>query len=179
MDTSLQEELIKFWKWFGMTPDEYSKSSANGELESEYVNWNDIYKASEKTIKSLNIKYDAELTECLIQALAIDNECENILEIIKENLIQIPQFSQQVIDSSQHHARWQLAKILGHKDKSVSTSILVKLINEDEDLYVQRRALLSLKIVNLAQARLECIQFTESQDPIFKRIALEIKADKK
>lgn len=172
---TLEKELDDFWIWFGMTPNEYAKSSTNGESETDYSAWNKIYMAAKVTIEQLNNKYDEELAELLIQSLAIDNECENILELIKEHLIHITPFSNQVIVSKQFHARWQLAELLGHKNKNESLSILILLFHKDKDMYVQRRALLSLRNLDLKKAIVECDQFINSPDPILKRIALEIK----
>jgi hypothetical protein len=171
----LEKELNIFWNWFGMTPIEYSMSSANGELETEYSDWSKIYLAAKVAIEKLNDEYDENLAELLIQSLAIDNECENILEFIKEGLTPISQFSKQVVQSNQEHARWQLAELLGHKNPSISSIILEQLIKEDQDTYVQRRALLSLRRIDLKKAKIECVRFVDSPDPIFKRIALEIK----
>ncbi len=172
---NLKKELDKFWNWFEMTPNEYPESSANGEPETEFSDWSKIYLAAENAIDKLNNEYNEELAELLIQSLAVDNECENILELIKEKLIPIYQFSSQVAISKQDQARWQLAEILGHKNSKESSSILLHLINEDQDIYVQRRALLSLKRIDLRQAKIECEKFIDSSDSIFKRIALEIK----
>ncbi len=172
---NLEKELNKFWNWFGMSPNEYPDSSANGELESEYPGWEKIYLAAEHAIEKLNDRYDRELAELLIQSLAIDNECENILEIIKEKLIPISEFYSQVAISKQDQARWQLAEILGHKNSDESLNMLVQLINKDRDTYVQRRALISLRTRDLKQAKIESEKFINSSDSNFKRIALGIK----
>lgn len=172
---NLKIELDNFWNWFGMAPNEYPESSSNGEFETEYPGWTKIYLAAEHSIEILNSRYDKELAELLIQSLAIDNECENILEIIKRKLIPISKFYSQVVHSKQDQARWQLAEILGHKNSDESSNMLVRLINEDPDIYVQRRALLSLRKINLKQAKIESEKFVDSSDSIFKRIALEIK----
>jgi HEAT repeat protein len=171
----LEKVLNDFWNWFEMTPKEYSESSNNGELETEFSDWTSIYDAAKAAIEKLNDEYDEELAELLIQSLAIDNECENILELIKANLSSISQFSEQVIQSKQVHARWQWAELLGHRDPNESSNILVQLINKDQDIYVQRRALLSLMSIDMKKAKIECEKFINSTDIIFKRIALEIK----
>ena len=170
----LKKELDKFWNWFGMNSNEYAFSSSNGERESNYPLLNELRKCAENNIQELNINYDSELAELLIQALAIDSEDELVLEYIKDDLAPIKRFCIQAINSNQHHARWQIAELLGHKNPDISKDILIQMIKTDKDIYVKRRALLSLSKVDLERAKIEAQQFLNSSDDIFKRIAHEI-----
>lgn len=158
-----------------MGPVEYANSSANGELETEYPGWPILMAFTKQAIQDQNKKYDSSLAELLIHALAVDSECEQIEESIKQELVPIEEFCMQAMRSAQHHARWQIAELLGHKEPELAEPILIEMIRSDDDSYVKRRALLSLVRVDLDSAKIEAEHFLTDQDDIFRRISNEIK----
>ncbi|SDK96421.1 hypothetical protein SAMN05421823_1045 [Catalinimonas alkaloidigena] len=70
-----------------MGPDQYASNRGGGEWETDYPNWEILYKAVDQIIDSLNLGYNEEVAELLIQILAIDNESETTLEKIESSLV--------------------------------------------------------------------------------------------
>ena len=167
----LSTELNEFWKWAEKSPAEYAINRGYGEWETEYPNWPLLYKSAENNLES---QYDSNVADLLIQALAIDNECEKILDAIAKSEIDFFRFTAQVMLSDQSEARWQMAEALGQVNYKDRDAQLAQLILEDDDLYVKRRALLSLAKVNKSRAKEYAKSFVDSTDKTLARICTEI-----
>ena len=170
----LPTELNEFWKWAEKSPAEYAINSGYGEWETEYPNWPSLYKAAETALNNLESQYDSNVADLLIQALAIDNECERILDAIAESEIDISRFTAQVMLSDQSEARWQMAEALGQVNYNDRDAQLAQMILEDDDPYVKRRALLSLAKVNKSRAKEHAKSYVDSTDANLARICAEL-----
>ena len=157
-----------------MSPVDYSKNRGKGEWEGLYPGWNELEKAIDETIEKLNERFDHKTAELLIQALAIDNEAEGVLEKIEERLQNKKGFIELVIKLNQPEAKWQIADLLGRVNLEKREEILSNLITEDKDNYVKRRALLSLNLINHSLAVQLAVGFADNEDEYLKMVATEI-----
>ncbi|WP_394353952.1 HEAT repeat domain-containing protein [Adhaeribacter swui] len=170
----IQTEILKFWQWAEMSPEDYSKNRGYGEWEGLYPGWKELEKAIDEAIFKLNEHFDYKTAEILIQALAIDNEAEGVLEKIEGRLKNYKDFIELVIKSNQPEARWQIAELLGRINLKNRDEILSNLIIEDEDNYVKRRALLSLNLINPLRAIQLAVKFVDNEDDYLKMVATKI-----
>jgi HEAT repeat protein len=170
----IQTEILKFWHWAEKTPEEYSKNRGNGEWEGLYPGWKELEKAIDEAIEKLNVHFDQKTAELLIEALAIDNEAELVLEKIEEGLQEKKKFIKLAMESIQPEARWQIAELLGRINLEEREEFLLKLITEDKDNYVQRRALLSLNLINPLKAVHLAETFINNEDEYLKMVAMRI-----
>ena len=143
MDTPLTSELEKFWKWASMTPVEYASNKKNGEWETDYPFWENIYTYVEEEIKRIEDGGSLVLIQCILEAMALDNECENILDLVELN----EKVSRVIIfhyyDYQQPEARWQIAELAKRTAFQGAVDILEKMLLNDDNSYVRRRVLLS------------------------------------
>ena len=170
---NLKLELSEFWKWSKKTPNEYSKNRGNGEWETEYPNWEKLLITLGQAIHRLNDNYEFKTAELLIQGLAIDNESELVLDKIEKELIDKNTFVEQVIDSNQPQAKWQIAELLGNIKLKNATSFL-KILTEDTNKYVKRRALLSLHKIDKMEAKKTARKYIHDNDEYLKMISTKI-----
>ena len=173
---NLETEISEFWKWAKTTPNEYVNSRGIGEWETEYPDWDKLSIAIDKAIIELNRQYEVHTAEFLIQGLAIDNESELTLEKIKDRLIGIDIFIEQIIDSNHPQAKWQIAELLGTFQIENAIQYLGKLI-EDKDKYVKRRALISLNKIDSTKAKLLAEEFNADKDDYLRVISNKILSD--
>jgi HEAT repeat protein len=151
---SLKNELDKFWKWANKTPKEYSENRGFGEWECEYLRWTEIYIETNNLIDELNRNIDYEKINKLLEAIAIDNECEMIIDDYEEKFCNLD-FLEELVKIGykfyMSEARWQIAVLIGkiHINKKLSLNNLLQYLNEmaknDSNEYVRRRTLDVLK----------------------------------
>lgn len=147
---SLREELDKFWKWSNKTPLDYSKDRGIGEWEYYYENWYDIYNEVKSEINKINNEYSEESICFILDAMAIDNEAEFVLEICKEKLSCLDKLVEIGYKYYQPQARWQIAQLLQTYKMENREKILNEMLN-DEDEYVVRIAKYSLENLDVIE----------------------------
>jgi hypothetical protein len=141
---SLKEELNKFWKWSKQTPFEYAKNGVIEEWEMYYEGLGDIYIELKEEIKKVNNEYSEESICFILDAMAIDNEAEFVLEICKEELSCLDKLVEIGYKYYQPQARWQIAYLLQTSKIENREKILNEMLN-DEDEYVRVRATIALE----------------------------------
>ncbi|WP_026236441.1 HEAT repeat domain-containing protein [Pontibacter roseus] len=171
---SLEIELAKFWEWANMTPDTYTENRGLGEWEVEYPAWDELYKAANEALEQLDRDFDHDLAQFLVYALAIDNESGRVLRSVEEKLENKLRFVRKAVYSDQPQARWQMAELLGNTEVEGGEKMLLHLINQEDDKYVIRRALMSLSKVNHAKAVELAQKYVRDADPFLKLVAKEI-----
>jgi hypothetical protein len=151
----LRTELNNFWQWEEMTFEEYKN---NGEIlhsdELDYPNWSLLQDlVFEAIIHLKNGQRSKELTELILESIAIDNEDEVTLDICEAELADTE--LQYLAECSLHfplfNARWQIAELIGRRTNDSFIRYLLLFIN-DSNKYVQRRALLSLTRISPEKA---------------------------
>lgn len=139
-------EIEKFNNWaqsqFGESQDEIG-----GEWECNYENWSDIYHSFEDFIATTNPNTLTDNQKNnLLYIIARDNETEYLASILDDNFLSI--LTEQSITNGQRDDKWQLAvQLYKLADKQKATALLEKLVNDDEE-YVNRRALMELAKLN-------------------------------
>lgn len=169
----LRQELYRFWQWAKMSPLEYSKE-IGGEWETEYPHWDSIYSCVEHEISEIERVGETNSISDILEAMAIDNECENILDMLEEN----NKVSQLIINKYstyyQPKARWQIAELIKRVQPESGKDILVKMIIKDHDKYVQRRALLSLDFLSHNEAKKYASLKINDEDKYLKMVCEKI-----
>lgn len=145
---SKQISLFKVWA--------SSISQKNGEWETEYIQWEEIYKTTsdlfvdeQELISEMNI--NKQFRGNLLFILARDNECENILQLLilhSRILLSLADFS---IHYSDMDARWQIAYGLGEINIEIDEQkrLLGQFLNDPNE-YVKKRAEYAFQKLNLA-----------------------------
>lgn len=148
---NLRKELDDFWKWANKTPKEYSENRGFGEWECDYPNFDKIYIYTQDLLDKLNKNIDYEKINDLLEALAIDNEAEIVLEQFEEYLYNLKTL-EEVIKTGyrfyQPQTRWQIAELMKRVDFDNRKYYLNEMLN-DNDEYVRRRARLSLEEIEI------------------------------
>lgn len=148
MTNDLKAELESFWKWSESTPELYSKNGWNKvQAEWEYPQWDILFNKTIDLIQdNKKIEEDYNL---ILEVMALDNEGENILSECENYLPEdeLELLIKNSIKYSQTQARWQVAELIGRKGIKKFDHFLLSMIN-DNDKYVQRRALISLTKIN-------------------------------
>ena len=137
---TINDLLCLFWKWIGLSPDEYAVYSEKMDLE-EYMFplWEELISNAKDIVDK---QQDGRLSlSCVLTVLAFDNEDEELLEYIVNNGNDA--FTcQLVILGSQFylaHARWQCAEIIRRRNLKALVYILKGMLN-DSNGYVAKRA---------------------------------------
>lgn len=143
---NLRKELDDFWKWANKTPKEYSENRGFGEWECDYTNFDKIYIYTQALIESLDENIDCEKINDLLEAMAIDNEAEIVIEQCETTLNS--NSLEEVVKTGyrfyQPQTRWQIAELMKRIEFDNRKYYLNEMLN-DNDEYVRRRARLSLE----------------------------------
>lgn len=140
----LKDELEKFWRWANKDPLEYSKNRGFGEWEIEYPDWYEIYKSVELEIIYINKNSDISKIHNILEAIAIDNESEYIIDLCEEKILNIELFIKEGYKFYQPETRWQIAELIRKIQTKDYVIYLEEMLN-DENEYVRKRALNALK----------------------------------
>lgn len=181
MKDKLDGQLAKFWKWAGMTVEEYEAKAASDivtqdEWEGNYPYWKDLERAFDEELLVYNDTPNEESANLILQALAIDNESEIMLNKIETELTSGPQ-SQLIMIGSEFilsNARWQIADLLKEVDVPNKIDVLIKMIVSDKNKYVKRRAILSLAKVAPGQAEYQAYENITDGDEYIRLVSLRI-----
>ena len=135
--------LDLFWEWSGMTPEKYSTEGMNqnkGKFEDEFPFFQELISYAIDLIN--NNALDEVSVDEIIIIMALDNECENVLEYIVDNSSdeQTKRIIEYGIGHSQYNARWQIAELIFRRRSTDFWRYLSKL-SLDNHPYVRRRAL--------------------------------------
>lgn len=143
------EQLLRaiqtFKAWANMTFPGRMPYEIGGEWETEYNAWDTIVTAFEKVIKnSKPSEYtDSQLAE-LVYIIARDNECETLAEFLSDDDEWFVKICELTLQSQEPDAKWQLAiRLKEVKDKKQAGFLLEKFVQDDNE-YVNRRALMEL-----------------------------------
>jgi hypothetical protein len=144
-------EMQKFWKWAKMNSREYASNNSSGEWETQYEGWPQIYAAVESFVEIFSTeceKIPREIVYSVLDAMAVDNECENILDIVSGNKLASFAIIEAGYEYYQPHSRWQVAELIFRIHGNDFEAMLEYMFRSDSDNYVRRRALLSLYRLN-------------------------------
>ncbi|OIK11271.1 hypothetical protein [Bacillus sp. MUM 13] len=113
-----------------------------GEWETEYLHWDRIYHYVNQLIEGIPVEeWSSDLINEFLYILARDHECENIIETLIDNPIQLLSVAKHSLPFPDHDTRWQIAYGLGEIDEN--NQEIQTLLNQfllDEFEYVRRRA---------------------------------------
>lgn len=134
--TELLSEIERFRNWAATADKSF------GEWETEYPDWDKIYRSVNVLIKETPVeKWNAELLNEFLYILARDNECEMIIDALKENPEQLLSIAKHAVLFPDPDARWQIAYGLGEIDiNNQEKQTLLKQFSHDKNEYVRRRA---------------------------------------
>ena len=139
--SSLKLEIASFRRWASETG---KHPGCSAEWECDYPNWRGLYLAVEHFLVSVaNRPLATDELDLILYALARDNECEQILEILERFPNVAMQLARFGWNYSESDARWQLAVLLGRIKSLDSVELLQHYISDKEE-YVRRRARLAL-----------------------------------
>ena len=135
-------EIDKFDKWARLESD-IPQDERGGEWECDYSSWGKIYDLFEAFINESNPDtWSDDEKERLLYIIARDNEMEILAEKLSENALIV--LANESLKIGHKDDKWQLAVQLQRlTDKKLAIELLEKFINDDEE-YVNRRALLEL-----------------------------------
>lgn len=148
---NIKELLYEFWKWTGISIENYSKNNMLlcGDFEEfDFPLWDSLIHESIKLIRKKYIDND-ELYD-LLTSLALDNEAENILD---NAIIFLPKqnenrFIEMGINHKLSGARWQIAEFIYRRKIWEGNIHYLEKLSEDGDLYVKRRALNCIEYIS-------------------------------
>lgn len=171
---NIRYELDRFWNWASMTAIDYSRNKPGGEWETNYPYWDLIYEGVKIEIEKIKGKKDSYPLDDILEAMAIDNECEIVMELIEDNL----EISNMIVEKGhtfyQPETRWQIAELLKRIGGEYARNILIKMITKDKDKYVRKRALLSLNEVSKEDAKKYASKLLDDNDDDLKTICSRI-----
>ena len=136
--TTLIEFVNAFWTWTGYA--ECYKGCDVEQLSVDPFDFPLLCEMQQACIELINKQLSIETTDAFLMCMAIDNECECILDactaLADESFLNI--LVSTGIHHSQSHARWQIAELL-RRDVPNRIKFLNTLLH-DEDSYVRKRA---------------------------------------
>ena len=135
--------LSQFWDWMPISYEEYAVngiSQLNGSYEDSFPLFSELLSYAELIIHS-NLMDDEHIDD-LLTILAIDNETEYVLDLIKSDSsnCQINRIVLCGVNHPLYHTRWQIAELIYHRKPSQHDFYLQKL-SMDSHPYVKRRAM--------------------------------------
>ncbi|SHJ97810.1 hypothetical protein SAMN02745163_02976 [Clostridium cavendishii DSM 21758] len=172
-----REELDSFWKWEGLSSDEYERGEKYFKYEEFYYpNWNGLMQFADRAIEIIKtVEKSHALANLLLEVIAIDNEneitmekCEQLLEIDAIRLL-----SEVAIKFPMYEARWQIAELIGRSDNDNCRRYLLDFVR-DEHKYVQRRALISLSRIYPQKAEDISIEKLTDSDDYLRLVSIRI-----
>lgn len=163
INSILKFEFQRFLKW-----ENYHKQNKISYEDDEYPNWMKI----ENTIKMIPDDSNISLgfVDIILYFLAKDNESERIMEILEEKPILGYFIARKGIKYKDWNARWQVSVLLAHfKD----TKLLLKMVENDEEEYVRRRALLGLRNIDKISSEKIAIKHLKSIYEYERMVAID------
>ena len=139
-----------------------TEENDNGEWEDEIEEFYDMFSASINVIKNLSAYEVTEQTiDCLLYAIARDEECEDIIYEILEYNDWFSELCKRVLQTNYINAKTQFARQLKRFDGDNSTKELIFKFLSCDDEYIERMALESLAYIYPEKAEKYAIEFFE------------------
>lgn len=143
----LHKELEKFWSWAGIeNHDEYDLDQLRIADVCLYSDWDRLLRLTKQAVIILSEEHaHKELNEKILLVMGLDHEDGEILEKCEQELQADAalNFAKDGIRYPFFQTRWQIAEFIRLKKDVVLDDYLPVLL-EDQDPYVQRRALLAM-----------------------------------
>ena len=136
--TTLIEFVNAFWTWTGYA-DRYRGCDIE-KLPIDPFNFPLLCQMQQACIDLINKQLSSAETDAFLMCMAIDNECECILDACRKSADEsfLLMLVSAGIRHSQPQARWQVAELL--RTDIPDRIQLLNLLSRDEDPYVQKRA---------------------------------------
>lgn len=160
--TLLEEQLQRFRLWANTRGPEDARY---GEWECDYPHWPELYSAVSAALAQP--LFDSDVDN-LVFALARDNECEVILDLLVSSTTTL-RVATRALQSSDAEARWQAAVALGRTAHPDGLPLL-RLFLSDSDEYVRRRALFEVAHLDPPFAETTAQQWLTAE-PEYSRMA--------
>lgn len=146
-------EIDAFELWADSIPVNYR----SGEWECDYMKWDDIYKSFHLFLNDVPCStWTQEQTEAILYIIARDNEMEELARQVAEKQDVLFLLSKQSFEHGESDVKWQLASKLSLcKDKAKAEELLLQYV-QDENEYVNRRALMTLAKTGSKQTEKYC-----------------------
>lgn len=146
MTDKIFTEIDKFDKWAQSQFDEPLDEVA-GEWECNYENWNEIYLAFEKLMTHTHPNgLTDKQKDRLLYIIARDNETEYLSSILNDDFLLL--LTEHSIIDGKKNDKWQLAiQLYRLVDRQKALQLLENFVDDDDE-YVNRRALMELARVN-------------------------------
>lgn len=177
MINELQTKLNKFWKWAGMTREEYSCLPDYGDWESAYPNWNELYRETKCVIRILpTIKESKEIEELItliLEVIAIDNDREIIIKECQKSLSHYQKFYDIAVAHLQPESRRQVAELIGKIGDLSFINYLKSMVN-DKVNFVQRSALISIAKISSNEAEEIAFSKIKEKDEYVRLFSLKL-----
>lgn len=142
----MHQEVEKFKAWANT----YTVEERTGEWECDYDEWDKLYHEVLSFLESSEVDNwsESDIND-ILYAVARDNEIEYLVSEFTKKRDMLIRVAGLALSSSEPAAKWQLASELGKLSDPVQEveKLLLKFI-EDEDEYVNRRALIALGAIN-------------------------------
>jgi len=148
---ALEHEVARFRSW----AENYSPGRF-GEWECDYPDWGRLYTAVSDFISISNIRdWNQSVIGLLIYAIARDNECEHLAELLREDVNKLEFLATEALRSEESDAKWQFCEQLSHCAELIESaeSLLLAFASDDNE-YVRRRAMLALGKIKSNQAEM-------------------------
>lgn len=145
----LRGELDAFWVWAHQQHGDRAEALLGGEWADDYPRLGMLYEATAAVVGELqNVPCTDEVADLLLEAIAIDNEGEHVLDIcsgLPDSALDC--LFRRAVVCRLPDARWQMASLIGEIGDAKWVSYLQVFINDQHE-YVERRALLALENVD-------------------------------
>lgn len=172
----LRVELDSFWTWaYQQCGDNAEALLGVGEWAADYPQMGAVYQAVKAVVaRSSNVFFTEQCADLLLEAIAIDNECEHIQDICGE----LPDSAlgclfQRAVVTRFPDARWQVASMIG-KTRNIEWTSCLLVFLDDADMYVERRALLALGEINPIQAEKAALERIGHSDNYMRLAAVNV-----
>ena len=138
----MNQNLIDFWKWANITPEDYANRGiplTSDKAPFNYPLYDKLIAYAEQLLQNKNLTRE-ELSDFLT-IMALDNETEDILDYATDNATesQLQQILQYGMNFSQSEARWQLAE-LAYRRRPRGYLEYLRTLYRDTNSYVRKRA---------------------------------------
>lgn len=158
-------DLCEEWKKWSITADK----SEDG-WQSNYYGWSTLMSVAMATMSQASLT--VEEFRALELCWAASEETEELAEFCREHVDRCWANLSLLARSPRPEVRWQVYDVLSSAGKK--SEPLLKVGIEDNDPYVQRRAILSLARLQPEDARNIAERFIENVDPYIRQAALEM-----
>lgn len=174
----LSLQLKNFWDWANISFKDYIANIGNGEWESNYLSWNEIYESVENIIAFINANsIDHDYFSIILEAMAIDSESEVVKLICVEKLNKLTDLIEYGYKHKSAQVRWQICDIISEKTIIEKQDVLKEMVKVEHDKYVLRKILLALYQINQDEAEKIAFQKLTDEDEYVRLVSIRILKD--